>query len=586
MTLAEWDSTVNISSWTHQKFRGPSALQSCVPDYKTFLSYQASVGCNNIGKNLDGSVKCVPDGSLTTPPGKLATTGKTALPTKVNSMEAATLTELLAMRDEIAKGGYTFTCRHEQTTWDMQPAEVFGCKLSDGGCVADTCDLPWKDNSTCTQSNSDFRQRQLDVIGDIRANLTGHHLKKAGLHFQQFHTSPFRRAKYSATAVSRHFENSDPVKVLRPLMYAGDPHGVAKMYGFKRSPNKDNTQLNVNVVAGTGLRMYLGESINSNRFASTHGFTQKVGVGQVVDESQCTVTKPVVSATYDNNGTITLPKSDINSYKPVIETVANSKKFNLLAVLSPEQIEKMAQSVHARDSLTDSPSSFQSSFMSADTNTDFTISEDEWAVYKGDHSQAPTWNKLRSFLPDPKYREFDGFPIGIFLYWNTGWREYKHSKGGWSFPTRMTLYDSILDIDEMRAHYSPIDVATEAVVNGTTTWAQLEACISETNDVSALDACPVHKLSTPTLQTTKDLVDITHIHNDLPLPPVAPDVAPIPKLKRLAVCLLDVVTPHNVLSKLGCISEYRTCHQVQHAYQTSQCCNADGNLVSTVPLGN
>ena len=51
-----------------------------------------------------------------------------------NSLQAATCTELLRIRDEITSGGYTATCRHDLTNWNVNPPEKQGCG-ADGVCT-------------------------------------------------------------------------------------------------------------------------------------------------------------------------------------------------------------------------------------------------------------------------------------------------------------------------------------------------------------------------------------------------------------------------------------------------------------------
>jgi hypothetical protein len=77
--------------------------------------------------------------------------------TKDSSLQAATCTELLKIRDEIKTGGYTATCRHDLTNWNVNPPEKYGCVK----------------NAVCTDPNySVFLQRRLSPAGLYRNIIT------------------------------------------------------------------------------------------------------------------------------------------------------------------------------------------------------------------------------------------------------------------------------------------------------------------------------------------------------------------------------------------------------------------------------
>ena len=70
-----------------------------------------------------------------------------------SSLQAATCTELLRIRDEITSSGYTGICRHDLTNWNVKRPEEEGCGK----------------DAVCTESSSSiFLQRRLSPAGWFR----------------------------------------------------------------------------------------------------------------------------------------------------------------------------------------------------------------------------------------------------------------------------------------------------------------------------------------------------------------------------------------------------------------------------------
>ena len=93
---------------------------SCTPTERVYRSYSSGAVLTSdltkaAGKHCAFPSEC-----------KLSKTG--------SSLQAATCTELLRIRDEITSGGYTATCRHDLTNWNVGPPEKNGCG-ADGVCT-------------------------------------------------------------------------------------------------------------------------------------------------------------------------------------------------------------------------------------------------------------------------------------------------------------------------------------------------------------------------------------------------------------------------------------------------------------------
>ena len=90
----------------------PELSTSCLPTMRVYRSYGSGA---------------VTTADLTTAAKPFCSAPDECSGSKPGTLQAASCTELLQIRDEVTSGGYTALCRHDLTNWNVEQPENEGC---------------------------------------------------------------------------------------------------------------------------------------------------------------------------------------------------------------------------------------------------------------------------------------------------------------------------------------------------------------------------------------------------------------------------------------------------------------------------
>ena len=395
--------------------------------------------------------------------------------TKVNSIQVSSCSELLDIRDSLVReGGYTALCRHGLTDWTMKPQEDFNCKPT-GLCTA-------------TPENK-LMQRQLSPGGLRRSKVVGQSLKEAGVVIDSLSSSPFERCKMSALQVGAAYGITDVQVERGPLSSSTDFRDYARAFAYTSLEGQGSAD--VKKIVAVRCRQWLQEdwaskTATGNRMAYAHSSTVGSCLNIPLDEGDCAWVKPVDSIYSNIQRAVQLSN---HTFENVMDL--DAKRVELLAVLSPEQMQKLGQCSLLRDDMRnqESFSNSDSTILVADSNKDLKISSQEFADYCSSRNCAETseelWEIVVSLNARPYWKskeEKTEFLVGEHVYFNGGWRELKFSEGGWMFPWHKTTLDTIRPtITEIKQILSPLDFLVENIAKiGLTEAALVANCTPKT----------------------------------------------------------------------------------------------------------
>ncbi|XP_063683667.1 uncharacterized protein LOC134818162 [Bolinopsis microptera] len=514
---------------------------SCTPTERVYRSYSSGAVLSSdltkaAGKHCAFPSQC-----------KLSKTG--------SSLQAATCTELLRIRDEITSGGYTATCRHDQTNWNVSPPEKKGCG-ADG---------------VCTDPNySIFLQRRLSPAGLRRSSVQGQSLLKAGVQIDSLVSSSYERSKNSAKQVGYWFGITEVKE--EPLPLDNGVHGAQdyeRKAGYEPKTDSDRGS-DIKKIMRVRMRNWLQEDWDKQteggvRFTYSHGGTMENAFGHSFDEGDCAWSKPT-DKTYDLNEPLTVVLSQKEFPN---EMEVGTKKIDLFAVLSPEQTQKMAQCTELRKDYEDSISSSDTTILAADKDKDLEITEDEFTKFcenSVDTSRtcSDLWKSILSLQAKPYWQKntvSTSFFIGEHAYFNGGWYEKEHSYGAWQFPYRGTTLDTIRPtVSEMKQILAPLDELIRADLNDKETKAVVD-CIPQESTIQQFSSCASSLLSYKPIPTRNRPEDDVHLTDDYPILgqkyayPTTITITPVPNpVMKLAMCLVEKrhITAERMSQLMGC----------------------------------
>ena len=498
---------------------------SCMPTERVYRSY-------NTGAVLSSD--------LTKAAGKHCASPSQCTTSKRGSLQAATCTELLRIRDEITSGGYTATCRHDLTNWNVAPTEKNGCG-ADG-----TCTDP-------NYTNRTFLQRRLSPAGLRRSSVQGQSLLKAGVKIDSLVSSSYERAKRSALQVGHWFGITEVTE--EPLPLDNGIHG-AKDYERKAgyTPKTDSDRgSDIKKIMRVRLRKWLQEDwVNKTcggvRYTYSHGGTIRNAFGHLFDEGDCAWSKQTENK-YDLKEPLDVVLSNTVFAN---EMSVDTNKIDLFAVLSPEQTQKMAQCTELRmDLIKEKFSSSDTTILAADKNKDLEITENEFTEFcekslDTSRSCSDLWKTILSLQAKPYWKknsDTTSFYIGEHAYFNGGWAERKYSASGWNFPYRGTTLDTVRPtVSEMKQILAPLDELIRTDLNDN----KIIDCTPKESTIEMFASCASSLLSykpVPTNSRPEDDVFQTDGH---PIPgekyayPTTITITPVPNpLMKLAMCMVE-----------------------------------------------
>ena len=466
---------------------GPSLTpQEAIEDFSIYQDFSSNTYTScKVQQDLYRSYRgALTSADTTKPPAGPCRLGPECKFTKVNSIQVSSCSELLDTRDSLVKGGYTALCRHELTDWTMKPQEDLYCKPS-GQCTA----------------TEEFRmQRQLSTFGLRRSRVVGESLKDAGVVIDSLSSSPFERCRMTAEQVGAAQEiTKDKVLVERgPLSSTSDFRDYEREFEYTSLDGQGSAD--VKKIVATRCRQWLqkdwlSKTENGNRIAYAHSSTIGSCLDISLDEGDCAWVKPGDSI-YNNI------EEDVKLSNHKFEKVmdVDAKRVELLAALSPEQMQKMGQCSLLREELKnpDILSDNDSNILTADSNKDLKITKEEFTNFCSSRncagSSAELWEIIKLMNARPYWKsqeERTEFFIGEHVYFNGGWRELKFSAGGWMFPWSKATLDTIRkSVSKTKEVLSPINYLVnnidtigideaKLIANCTPKTTKMETCAKE-----------------------------------------------------------------------------------------------------------
>ena len=522
----------------YQEFSA-NTYTACTVQEDLYRSYRGALSSSDKTVPPVGACKLGPDCSFT----------------KVNSLQVSSCSELLRIRDALVKtGGYTALCRHELTDWSMKPQEDFFCKPS-GQCTASL--------------ENKLAQRQLSPAGLRRAQVVGESLKSAGVEIDTLSSSPFERCKMTAQQVGLAYGGMKPTVRRGVLSSTSDYRDYERAFSYSSTEGAGGAD--VKKIVATRCRQWLqedqykGRTARGNRMAYAHSSTVGSAIGISLDEGDCAWVRPTGSVYSNIQEDVQLSN---HTFEKVMDT--DAKRVGLLAVLSPEQTQKMGQCSLLREELAQKhpvPNT-DYSLLAADINNDLKITEEEFTAFCSTRNcagrSADLWKIIltlnaRPFWKSQEERKY--FYIGEHVYFNGGWRELVFSAGGWMFPWHRTTLDTIRQssyqtkqllgpIDYLIEHVEEMGVPeVEAVAGCTPTKALMGSC-AET--LLAYKPIPTSSSADPVPTKTAPAEGATYPY------PGSVDIPDTPNpLFNLARCLVERghVTGNDMREMLGCQKE-------------------------------
>ena len=350
---------------------------------------------------------------------EVCTPNKDCLPTKQNCNDTLVCSDLINLKEELAKGGHNIVCRHEKTFWEQYAGEVKNCHIQ----------------ANCLDPEVKATQRQLQPEGWRSANAFASSFHEMGIPIGKAYSSAFTRCSQHADL----FSDDDSEERLE-LLYMGGYKEVLALNNITEisKPNALKWQ-------AYNIRNFAGKkpSPGTNNVMITHGFNIKLGFGTAVDEGYCMILKPddMEPSLAESIGSLTVANR-------VFEFDDDSFPVDAIARMSPESAVYMQTCDDVRSDAMGQQGE-DDVLAIYDTNHDMKITKEEFEFAHGAlENSADAFDFVRSIQPDILGKPNDGstdpsIELGQFFRLNWGWREFFTTGGGIAYPWREILENTI-----------------------------------------------------------------------------------------------------------------------------------------------